>query len=147
MLHVENNHIEQKSLIDVINKYGFLGALQEAIDEYIIDNKQRTIIDGEPKEVFYISGLAKQHHEALADYLNATVLKTINQHTELAEGYFADFPAQHYWLKLNDLIIDLALRQFYDKDIVLSDNLKQLLDHKYFICDNPDNHFYQLYKH
>jgi hypothetical protein len=147
MLRIQNNQIEQQPLIDVINQYDFLDDLHLAINEYIIDNKQRTIIYGEPLEVFYVSGLAEHHHEALADYLNSTILKPTNQHAELTEGYFADFPNPHFWVNIDNLIIDIAIKQFADKSIDLFDSLKQLLDHQCFICDNPTNHFYQLYKY
>ena len=147
MLQILNNQIQCEPLVDVINNYAFLDDLKEAIDEYMFDNKQRTIINGEPIDVFYVSGLAEHHHDALADYLNSTVLKPTNNRTELSEGCFADFPVQHYWLKLGDIIIDITIKQFSDKHIDLSDKLKQLLDHQYFICDNPANLFYQLYKY
>ena len=146
MIFIQNNQIQLKPLVDLINKYSFIDNLQDAIDEYMISNKQKTVIAGEPFEVFYVSGLAEHHHDRLADYLNSTVLQSAETKAEIVNGNFANYPIRHFWLEIGDLIIDVTIRQFADKNIELQDTLKQFLDHQCFICDNPENPFYQLYQ-
>ena len=146
MLIIRDNQITHDPLTDIINGEHLLHDLETAINEYIIGNKQRVVINGKNEDAFYVSGMAMHHHARLANYLNSTVLKNFNVEAETRQGHFADYPSIHTWISVGDIIIDVTIKQFTDKNIALLDTLKQLLDHRYFICDNPKNCFYALYR-
>ena len=135
-----------KPFVDVINHEHLLEDLLDGVSEFISDNLSRAVIKGEQKKVFYVSGMARKHHSRLADYLNSRVLDKHKLESELAQGEFASFPTRHTWLKINDLIIDLTISQFKDKRIDTYAKIRQLLDSHCFMCDNPSNIIYRLYK-
>lgn len=146
MIIIKNNELDLRSIVDVINYKHLVTDLQEAIIEYIIGNQQRTIIDGEPANVFHVSGFANQHHEKLSDYLNCNLLKYEPLQAELVGGHFAHYPGRHYWLQIEDLIVDITIGQFADKEIELLDQIRdQIQDQHCFISDNPRNYLYNLY--
>lgn len=135
-----------KPFVDVIQHEYLLDDLLDGVSEYISDNLSRAIIKGEQKKVFYVSGMARKHHLGLANYLNSKVLDKHKIVSEVARGEFAGFPTRHTWLKINDLIIDLTISQFKDKRIDTYAKIRQLLDSQCFMCDNPSNIIYRLYK-
>lgn len=133
-------------LIDVANGDS-INELSDLIVEYIIENKHRAIVKGKERSVFYASGLAEYHHEQLARYLNEHIFRQGNIQCRRVGGQFADYPMTHSWILAGELIIDLAIRQFYDKEIDLPDEfLRPQLDCHCFICDNAQNPIYQLYQ-
>lgn len=146
MLIIRDNQFIHEPLVDIISHGHLLHDLEDAVNEYIASHKQRAIIAGKSEDVFYVSGMAEHHHSGLADYLNATIFKNSDVEARLRQGHFADYPMIHTWIEVGDIIIDVTVKQFSDKNITLLSTLKQLLDHRYFICDNPQNCFYSLYR-
>ncbi len=145
MIIIERNKIQHQPMIDVINDYHFLNDLSAAIDEYMLANQQKTFVDGKPMQVFYVSGMAERHHERLVDYLNSRILREAPEKAILTKGHFAKFPTTHYWLQIDDLIVDITIKQFCDKSLDIYDSLKQLLDYQYLVSDNPQNSIYNMY--
>lgn len=135
-----------KPFVDVIKHEHLLEDLLDGISEYVSDNLSRAVVGGKQEKVFYISGMARKHHMALANYLNSRILHKHKIESEIAQGEFANFPTRHTWLRINDLIIDLTISQFKDKRIDTYDKIRQLLDSHCFLCDNPSNIIYRLYK-
>lgn len=146
MIILKNNQLNFTPLIDVVNHNEIISDLSEQIVEYILENTHRAIVDGEPQCVFYASGMAEHHHSRLAHYLNKHVFRDLLQ-AKTVKGSFADYPTSHHWIMADDLLIDLAISQFRDKEIFLHDeSLKEKLDCHCFICDNVENPIYQLYQ-
>ena len=145
MLIIENKLLT-KPFVDVIKHEYLLDDLLDGVSEYISDNLSRAVIGGEQKKVFYVSGMARKHHNGLANYLNSRILHKHKLISEIAKGEFAGFPTSHTWLKINDLIIDLTISQFKDKRLDTYAKVRQLLDSYCFMCDNPSNIIYRLYK-
>lgn len=132
-------------MIDITKNQFLVPDIQQAIEEYFLENKQQAIFNGEKQDVIYISGMADKHNPALANYLNSSVLKSYPAKADICQGHFANYPIIHCWIKIGNLIIDLVIKQFADKNIDFPENLLSLLDKQYFICDNPSNPFYKLY--
>jgi len=146
MLIFIKDKLSHDPIVDVDSNNSYLSTIQGAIEEYIHENKQKTIQQGQPLQAFYISGMAKHHHNNLSNYLNQTVLKSLNEKAIVEQGKFANYPISHYWIRLNDLIIDLTIKQFFNKDLGLIDSLVQYLNSSYFVSNNKSNPIYQLYK-
>ena len=146
MLLLHNNQIQQPALCDLCENKHFAEDLDSAISDYIIDNSQKSISNNEFQTVFHISGLAKQHHFHLGNYLRKKFFHKSVSELRLQKGFFADCPIEHHWLQIDNLIIDIAIKQFINQNIAVNFILKELLnDHYCFISDNPENYFYKLY--
>jgi len=145
MLFIINNQISTQPIVDIINDEVRVDDLCAAIEDYIISHKQKTFINGEPAEVLPVSGLAEAHHRNLAEHLNAAVFNDSDK-AVVKEGIFADYPLKHFWIQSSDLIIDIAIKQFADKHIDAPKTLRELCDCQCFVCDNPENAIYRLYK-
>ena len=145
MILIKENQITHEPIVDVIQNLEILSDLKQAIEEYIIDNQQKTIIAGEPCSVFHVSGLAELHHQKLAKYLNRIIFINQQETAMVHKGMFGNYPLSHHWIQVDDLIIDVTIKQFSNKSINLNETLRTLLDHSCFICDNAKNPFYQLY--
>ena len=143
MLTIKNNHFQLNPLVEIINDKIPIADICDAIEEFIVENKQRTIINGRPADVFYVSGHARRQHERLADYLNRTAFRNHELTAYPVKGSFADYPGSHFWLEARHLIIDIAIRQFFNKGIALPKDLDS--SRHCFICDNQDNALYGLY--
>lgn len=133
-------------LVDLVKYYNFEIELVEALEAYISENTRKTIVSGEKKDVFFISGMSNKHHRELNLYLNHKVLDRYKAEGRLISGEFANFPMKHYWININGLIIDLTIKQFKDKKIDTYNKFRELLDTDCFISDNPNNIIYRLYK-
>jgi hypothetical protein len=145
MIIIKNNEINLLTMIDVINYRHLVEDLKEAIVEYIISNQQRAILNGAQQNVFHVSGLSQYHHDRLGEYLNRHLLKGNNLQASPTAGQFAQYPVRHNWLQLDDMIIDIAVSQFAEKEINLLPRNNELTKQHCFICDNPQNFFYNLY--
>jgi len=145
MLFIINNQISATPIIDLLNAEIPTDELLAAIEDYIISHKQKTFINGEPAEILPVSGLAEAHHNNLAEHLNAAIFKGDDK-VMVKEGMFANYPMKHCWIQSGDLIIDLAIKQFADKHIDAPPILRDLCDCQCFVCDNPENALYRLYK-
>ncbi len=145
MIIIKNNELNLQTLVDVINYKHLVEDLTEVITEYIINNQQRTVINGDEQNVFHISGLSNYHHDRLGTYLNRHLLKEKDAQAQLTAGQFAQYPGRHHWLQLDDLIIDIAISQFAQQEMDLLPPDNPLLGRHCFICDNPKNFFYNLY--
>ncbi|OGF35081.1 hypothetical protein A2482_05325 [Candidatus Falkowbacteria bacterium RIFOXYC2_FULL_48_21] len=146
MLFIINNQISSSPVIDLVNENVSADDLRAAIEDYIISHKQKTFINGEPAEVLLVSGLAEAHHQNLAEHLNTAIFRRNDDKAVVKEGTFANYPMKHCWIQSGDLIIDLAIKQFADKQLDAPEILRSLCDCQCFICDNPDNAIYRLYK-
>ncbi|MFH0779531.1 MAG: hypothetical protein V1928_01605 [Parcubacteria group bacterium] len=145
MIILKNNQLNFTPLIDVVNHGEIISDLSDRIVEYILENAHQAIVSSEPELVFYVSGLAEHHHSRLTHYLNKHIFRDYSQ-AKTVKGSFADYPASHYWIMAGDLLIDLAISQFRDKEIFLhDDSLKEKLDCHCFICDNAKNPIYKMY--
>lgn len=145
MILIKENQITHEPIVDVLQNQRILSDLRQAVEEYIIDNQQKAMVAGEPCSVFHVSGLAELHHQKLAKYLNRVVFSNQPASATVSKGMFGNYPLTHYWIQADDLIIDVTIKQFSNKNINLNNSLRTLLDHSCFICDNPKNPFYQLY--
>ncbi len=145
MIIIHENQISHEPIIDLCANNHLSNDLKDAIKDFIIENKQKSMIDGRPIYIFYVSGLAELHHRKFIDYLKKLFHKRLPDKFVLRKGTFAKYPIAHYWIQSGPLIIDLAIKQFVDKNINLNPELQSLLDHSCFICDNENNPFYQLY--
>ena len=146
MLFIVNNQVSSLPIIDLVNEKVSTDDLRAAIEDYIISHKQKTFINGEPAEVLPVSGLAESHHRQLVEHLNTAIFHNSNDKAVIKEGTFANYPMKHFWIQSGDMIIDLAIRQFADKQLDAPEILRSLCDCQCFICDNPDNAIYRLYK-
>ena len=122
-----------------------LQELKNLIEEFIHENVQPIVAAGQKQNAFYVSGMAKKHHFGLIDYLKRHWHRKQNSTLNLTNGYFANFPTEHYWIKAGNMIIDVTIRQFADKPVELAQTIKDALKCDCFICDNPNNPIYQLY--
>ncbi|MFH0988116.1 MAG: hypothetical protein V1763_01960 [Parcubacteria group bacterium] len=134
-------------MLDIVNNDNapLADDVSEAINEYILTHKQRAMIGNELANVFHVSGLDKHHHERLGEYLNRHVLRQLGDQAELVDGTFGD-EHKHYWLMLGDLLIDVTIKQFQDKEVDFPEALRFLFDSHGFISDNPNNLIYQMYR-
>ncbi len=146
MLYFKNNQLLHDPILDLRSAEITLADLRTIIEDYIYDNRQKIIYRGHPLDVFYISGLAQYHHARLADYLNQTLCKYQQFKALLQQGTFAKYPTSHYWVEINDLIIDLTIKQFNNKLIDLPKPYFDFLNCSYFASDNKINPFYLLYQ-
>lgn len=145
MLFIINNQVSSSPIIDLVDEEISAADLRAAIEDYIISHRQKTFINGEPAEVLPVSGLAETHHQNLADHLNAALFSGRNK-AVVREGTFANYPMKHFWVQAGDLIIDIAIKQFADKQLETPSVLRQFFDCQCFICNNPENAIYRLYK-
>ena len=118
--------------------------IPKAIHEFIMENQNDTFVNGERVKVFHMSGFAKKHHYGLVDYLNKKLFQ--KRVARIVEGQFAGFPLQHYWVSIDNIIIDLTVKQFINKSFTTSEALRKLIDCHAFVSDNIDNYIYKLYR-
>ncbi|KKQ80660.1 MAG: hypothetical protein UT02_C0004G0013 [Parcubacteria group bacterium GW2011_GWC2_38_7] len=115
--------------------------LLQNIEEYIYDKARKSIVDGQTVRVINISGLANYHHTELANYLKS------NKHNCLLEsGEFGTTPVKHCWLKVDDFLVDLTLKQFEDSQHSAPSFLRSLFNTHCFISNRPQSLIYQLYR-
>ena len=145
MLIVKEN-LKINPFIDIINHEYLIDDLLDGIYEYVSDNLHKAVIKGQLEKVFYIGGMANHHHKGLANYLNSKILERHKLTSQISQGEFAGYPTEHTWLKINNMIVDLTISQFKDKQIDTYNKFRELLDSHCFICDNPSNIIYRLYK-
>ena len=96
MILIKENQITHEPIVDVIQNLEILSDLKQAIEEYIIDNQQKTIIAGEPCSVFHVSGLAELHHQKLAKYLNRIIFNNQQETAMVHKGMFGNYPLSHH---------------------------------------------------
>ena len=119
-------------------------ALQEAIDEYIRENSQPTYFQGQLVDALQVTGQSQEHAAGLADYLNQQ--SDVPYEFNAVRGYFSDYNlGQHFWIVSEQLLIDLAIKQFANYPQLPGDLLADLTQHCYLICDNPDDPIHRLY--
>ncbi|HMB25842.1 MAG TPA: hypothetical protein VKP03_00320 [Patescibacteria group bacterium] len=146
MIIVGDYQIKSEPLIDLTQKNQRLESIINAVEEYVMENRQKAIIKGKPLEVFHVSGLASQHAPRLTHYLNHKILKNYSDQAQVEQGSFANYPGRHYWIEINDLIIDLGFKQFADKRINVLNSLRPFLQYYCFISNNSQNPFYRMYR-
>ncbi|MBU1131927.1 hypothetical protein KKC32_01585 [Patescibacteria group bacterium] len=146
MLIITNNRFDLQSTVDVLNHDKLLPDLLEAIEDYIINSKVEAVINGVRTHVMHVSGFAQTHHLNLAKYLNSHVLHGYSARANMAKGHFANFPLLHYWLEIENMILDIAIRQFIGKPIDFPELMIPLLERHCFISDNEQNFIYRQYR-
>ena len=146
MLFIINNQVTSSPIIDLIDEEISANDLRAAIEDYIISHRQKTFINGEPAEVLPVSGLAESHHRNLAEHLNTAIFHDSDDKAVVKVGTFANYPMKHCWIQSGDMIIDIAIKQFADKQLDAPEIIRRLCDCQCFICDNADNAIYRLYK-
>ena len=143
---IVNEKFKLQPVVDIRYHNELLSDIIDSLEEYISENIRKTIVKGSPKNVFYISGMANKHHSKLDNYFKKNVLQKHKLSSKLISGEFAGYPSKHYWLNIDGMIVDLTISQFKDKRINTYNKLRTLLDSHCFICDNPSNIIYRLYK-
>ncbi|MFA6536852.1 MAG: hypothetical protein WCT18_00460 [Patescibacteria group bacterium] len=146
MIIVKNNQPQIEFLQDVRQEHDYLFELKNLILEFLIREKQLAYVESQKIEFVPISGLAQTHHENLGAYLNDFLFRDLpNAFARVACGKFADFPLTHYWLRVNDLLVDLSIKQFANKPIPTFRAYGPLLENHIFISDNANNPIYKMY--
>lgn len=143
MLIIKNNQICAEPLIDILHPSVVHQEIGEAVKEYILRNRQPVVVSGEKAEAFHVSGFAEHHHKRLAEYLKYL---RCGGAIDVASGFFCGHPCQHYWLKFDDIIIDVTIKQFADKINNLTPTMKFFIDRAYFISNNTQNIIYCSYQ-
>jgi len=119
-------------------------ALQEAIEEYIEENSQPTYFQGQLVDALQVTGQSQKHAADLVNYLNHH--SDVPYEFNAVKGYFADYNlGNHFWIASEQLLIDLAIKQFANYPQLPDDLLADFGNHCYLICDNPDDPLHRLY--
>ncbi|KKR07597.1 MAG: hypothetical protein UT32_C0009G0058 [Parcubacteria group bacterium GW2011_GWC2_39_14] len=113
----------------------------QRIEEYIHEKTRKTIIDGQPVHVLNISGLADYHHNELANYLRSNRCDC-----NVESGEFGETPIKHCWIKINDLLIDLTIKQFENCPNCAPSYLRQFFDTHCYVSNNSESLIYKLYR-
>lgn len=131
-------------LIDTINSEQNLDLILDFIAEYIQDAARRTVLAGESKRILHISGLADYHHTRLFNYLYKQSLQKTYK-LDLVRGEFGDTNVKHSWIKIDDFIIDLTIKQFQSLSNTAPSYLRRFFDTQCYISNNTSSLIYNLY--
>lgn len=132
--------------MDVVDHEELVPQLLELIEEYMLANKVRTIADEIDQDVFFISGLSEAHHRDLAGYFNDFALHKQAFNAEFVSGSLGEFPRTRHWIDIDGLIIDIAFSNLKNEQEELPEYFDNFRECNCFICDNPKNLVYGLYK-
>jgi hypothetical protein len=146
MIIIQKQKLNLNPTIDLQNSHHVCDDLLEAISEHVTANAQKIVYKGTPLKAFFISGFAKEVNQSLQAYLNSHVMGKHKLKLDLVSGQFASYPLTHHWLKAKNLIIDLAISQFANKNIKTQNQLRPFINSHVFISDNPQNSIYRLYR-
>jgi len=138
-----NTQFSFNPLIIVNNNQKLVTKILPTLEKFIHLFPQKSMHNGELLQTFPVSGLAKQQHTLLQNFL-------FDQHllgSYVIKGHFANPTQTHFWLRINDLLIDLNFGQFKNKNLEISPLLNEYFERQIFVCDQPQNLIYRLYHH
>lgn len=130
-------------LIRVITPQLNTYALQNRIEEYLHENSLALYHQGKIVNALPVTGQSQSHAKKLASYLNRD--KETGCNFQIVKGYFVSEDIEHFWLQVDNLLIDIAIRQFANFPQLNDNPLQAISDYAYLICDNTLDPIYQLY--
>jgi len=133
-------------LIDISSTSFDADKASDCIYEYILSKARKTILNNSPVKVLHLSGLANYHHNELIQYLKSNSDLTQPQNFVLQIGEFGDTNIKHCWIQIDDIIIDLTLKQFENCPRCAPSFLCNFFNVPCYISNNRQSLIYQLYK-
>jgi len=129
--------------IETIKPISNLDLILALIEEYIKEKARQSVFEGQKERILHLSGLAEYHHKTLLNYLNRNIQTKDNFH--LVEGEFGPNQIKHWWLKADDLLIDLTLKQFRNHTNLFCNPWQIVLTNDCYLSNNSASKIYQYY--